>query len=378
MTADFERIMTWADKHRTLGVRANADTPADATRAREFGAEGIGLCRTEHMFFEGERIVAVRRMIMAETQEKREAALAELLPYQRKDFVGIFKAMQGLPVTVRLLDPPLHEFLPHDVESQKEMAKALGVSVEAVRQRVSELHEANPMLGHRGCRLSVSYPEILVMQVRAIVEAAIDCASKKIKAIPEIMIPLVSLSAELEMLRRIVERTIEQVKKERGFKGALPILIGTMIETPRAAMRADVIAESADFFSFGTNDLTQMTYGFSRDDISSFLPTYLRKGLMSVDPFETLDANGVGALVRTAVERGRATRKTLKLGVCGEHGGDPDSVSFFHSAGLEYVSCSPFRVPVARLAAAQAALRATGPQGSRGGSATRSRKSKRR
>ncbi|MCA9293561.1 MAG: pyruvate, phosphate dikinase [Phycisphaerales bacterium] len=378
MTADFERVMTWADKHRTLKVRANADTPADATRARDFGAEGIGLCRTEHMFFEGDRIIAMRRMIMAETREQREAALAELLPYQRKDFIGLFKAMQGLPVTIRLLDPPLHEFLPNDDDAQREMAQVLGVSVAAVRQRVSDLHEANPMLGHRGCRLSVSHPEILVMQVRAIVEAAIECTLKKIKAIPEIMIPLVSLAAELEMLRRTVEQTIEQVKKDRGFKGALPILIGTMIETPRAAMRADAIAENADFFSFGTNDMTQMAYGFSRDDISSFLPTYLRRGLLNVDPFETLDANGVGALVRTAVERGRATRKAIKLGVCGEHGGDPDSICFFHAVGLEYVSCSPFRVPVARLAAAQAALRAGGSKAKRTSPSKPSRNGKKR
>ncbi len=359
MTPDFTRIMKWSDKQRTLKVRANADAPKDALRAREFGAEGIGLCRTEHMFFEGDRIIAMRRMIMAESREDREAALAELLPYQRKDFVGIFTAMKGLPVTVRLLDPPLHEFLPHDEAAQKEMAKAIGVSLDEVHHRVSMLHESNPMLGHRGCRLSVSYPEILVMQVRAIVEAAIECAKKRIKTIPEIMIPLVSVASELEMLRRLTEQTIEIVKKERKYKGTLSILIGTMIETPRAAVTADSIAENADFFSFGTNDLTQMAYGFSRDDISGFLPTYLQTGILRVDPFESLDAHGVGALVRTAIGHGRSTRKNIKLGVCGEHGGDPDSISFFHNAGLDYVSCSPFRVPVARLAAAQAALRAT-------------------
>jgi pyruvate,orthophosphate dikinase len=356
LSGDFGTVMKWADKYRTLKVRTNADTPADAQRAREFGAEGIGLCRTEHMFFEGDRIIAMREMILASTVEDRRKALAKLLPYQREDFIGIFTAMKGLPVTIRLLDPPLHEFLPHDDASQSEMARHLGVSVDLVKRRVSQLHEANPMLGHRGCRLSVTYPEILEMQVRAIIEAAIECKNRKVDARAEIMIPLVGTAAELKYLRGLTEQTIEAVKAEKKVK-QLDVLIGTMIEVPRAALTADQVAEYAEFFSFGTNDLTQMTLGYSRDDVNTFLPDYLKKELLPCDPFQSLDTSGVGQLVRMGVEKGRATRENLKVGICGEHGGDPASINFCHSAGLDYVSCSPFRVPIARLAAAQAAIR---------------------
>ncbi len=357
LSGDFAKVMEWADKYRTLKVRTNADTPADSKRAREFGAQGIGLCRTEHMFFEGERILAMREMILAQTEEKRRAALKKLLPYQRKDFIGIFKAMDGLPVTVRLLDPPLHEFLPHDAKSQAEVAAALGVKPADVKQRVSQLHEANPMLGHRGCRLAVTYPEILEMQVTAIVEAAIASVQKGVDAQPEIMIPLVGAASELKLLRDLTQQTIDAVKKAKKFDGDLPILIGTMIEIPRAALTADAVAVEADFFSFGTNDLTQMTFGYSRDDINSFLPDYLKKELLATDPFQSLDTSGVGQLVQMAVTKGRATRADLKCGICGEHGGDPASILFCHKVGLDYVSCSPFRVPIARLAAAQAALK---------------------
>jgi pyruvate,orthophosphate dikinase len=359
LSGDFSKIMKWSDKYRTIGVRTNADTPADAQRARDFGAEGIGLTRTEHMFFEGERIRSMRKMILAETRSAREAALAELLPYQRNDFIGIFTAMNGLPVTIRLIDPPLHEFLPHDEKNQQEMAHAIGVSLEKVQQRVSQLHEANPMLGHRGCRLCVTYPEILVMQVTAIVEAAIECARKKVKAVPEIMIPLVGTKKELAVLRAEVEQTIEAVKKKQGWNQKLDIKIGTMIEVPRAAIVADEIAQAADFFSFGTNDLTQMTFGYSRDDINSFLPDYLKRELLPSDPFQTLDQGGVGQLVKWAIQKGRSVSPKLKIGICGEHGGDPDSIRFCHDSGLDYVSCSPFRVPIARLAAAQAGIMAS-------------------
>ncbi|GIW74481.1 MAG: hypothetical protein KatS3mg103_1003 [Phycisphaerales bacterium] len=339
-----------------LQVRTNADTPEDARRAREFGAQGIGLCRTEHMFFEGERIMAMREMILAETKEAREKALAKLLPYQRDDFIGIFTAMKGLPVTIRLLDPPLHEFLPHDPQTIKDVAKALGVPAKTVEQRVAQLHELNPMLGHRGCRLAITYPEILVMQVRAIVEAMINCQHNKIKAMPEIMIPLVGVDKELHKLRTLVEQTIHDVRAENDIKSALNIKIGTMIEVPRAAITADKIARHADFFSFGTNDLTQMTFGYSRDDSASFLPEYVAQEILPADPFQQLDTEGVGELVRMAIEKGRQANDQLKIGVCGEHGGDPSSVHFCHAVGLDYVSCSPFRVPIARLAAAQAAL----------------------
>ncbi len=356
LSGDFEKVMKWADKFRRLKVRTNADTPEDARRAREFGAEGIGLCRTEHMFFDENRIGAMREMIVAETQEARRKALKKLLPYQRKDFVGIFTAMKGLPVTVRLLDPPLHEFLPHDSKSQGELAKSIGVSPAMVKARVSQLHESNPMLGHRGCRLSVTYPEILEMQVTAIVEAMIQCKQKKIDAQPEIMIPLVGTAAELKTLRQLASETIQEVIQAKGYKGKLDIPIGTMIEIPRAALTADQVAEYADFFSFGTNDLTQMTFGFSRDDVNTFLPDYLEQEILLVDPFQSLDASGVGQLVEMGVQKGRRTRSGLKCGICGEHGGDPASIQFCNSVGLDYVSCSPFRVPVARLAAAQAAL----------------------
>ena len=357
LSGDFAKLMKWADEYRTLDVRTNADSPADSKRAREFGAKGIGLCRTEHMFFESDRIIHMRSMILAETEKDRRAALKKLLPFQRKDFEGIFKAMNGLPVTVRLLDPPLHEFLPHEAAAQKAMAKELGVKPAEIVKRAEALHEANPMLGHRGCRLSVTYPEILEMQVRAIVEAAINCAKKSIKAHPEIMIPLVGTAAELKMLRAKVEETIDATKAAKKFTGKLDITIGTMIEIPRAALTADEVAESADFFSFGTNDLTQMTFGYSRDDINTFLPDYLSQDILPVDPFQSLDQTGVGQLVDMGVKKGRSSKKDLKVGICGEHGGDPDSIDFCHRVGLNYVSCSPFRVPIARLAAAQAALR---------------------
>ncbi|MEM9108635.1 MAG: pyruvate, phosphate dikinase [Planctomycetota bacterium] len=356
LSGDFATVMKWADKYRRLDVRTNADSPADSKRARDFGAQGIGLCRTEHMFFEGDRITAMREMILAETLADRQKALKKLLPYQRKDFQGIFTAMKGLPVTVRLLDPPLHEFLPHDAKGISEVAKVLGVKPAAVKSRVAMLHESNPMLGHRGCRLSITYPEILTMQVTAIVEAAIACKKKRIEAHPEIMIPLVGTVKELALLRAKAEETIEAVKAAKKFTGKLDITIGTMIEIPRAALTADEVAAEADFFSFGTNDLTQLTFGYSRDDVNSFLPDYIGQEILEKDPFQSLDATGVGQLVAMGVEKGRSTKKKLKVGICGEHGGDPASISFCHSVGLDYVSCSPFRVPIARLAAAQAAL----------------------
>jgi pyruvate,orthophosphate dikinase len=358
LSSDFQQIMKWSDKYRTLGIRTNADTPADAQRARDFGAEGIGLCRTEHMFFEGDRIKAMREMILAESVDARVKALGKLLPYQRDDFIGLFKAMKGMPVTIRLIDPPLHEFVPHEEKQQAELAHSLGLTTAKVKQRVAQLHEANPMLGHRGCRLCVTYPEILDMQVRAIVEAAIDCLRSNIKAMPEIMIPLIGTKKELAHLRAQVEATIAKVKEEEDYKPRLDIKIGTMIEIPRAAVTADEIAEHAEFFSFGTNDLTQMTFGYSRDDIGTFLPDYLGKEILPADPFQTLDTGGVGQLVSMGTSKGRKTRPDLKVGICGEHGGDPKSIYFFHSAGLDYVSCSPFRVPIARVAAAQAALMA--------------------
>jgi len=356
LSGDFSQVMKWSDKYRKIGIRTNADTPQDAQRARDFGAEGIGLCRTEHMFFEGDRIKPMRQMILAETREDREKALKKLLPFQRDDFIGIFKAMKGLPVTIRLIDPPLHEFLPHDEKGQKEMAQLLNVSVDKVKQRVNQLHEGNPMLGHRGCRLCVTYPEILEMQVRAIVEAAIDCLRSNIKCFPEIMIPLIGFKKELEFLRAQVEATIAKVKEEEDYKPKLDIKIGTMIEVPRAAVTADEIAQHADFFSFGTNDLTQMTFGYSRDDVGGFLPDYIGKELLAVDPFQSLDVGGVGQLVQMGITKGRQTKHDLKIGICGEHGGDPKSVYFCHNVGMDYVSCSPFRVPIARLSAAQAAI----------------------
>ncbi len=356
LSSDFARIMRWADKYRRLRVRTNADTPADAELARKFGAQGIGLCRTEHMFFEGNRIVAMREMILAETRADRVKALKQLLPYQRKDFEGILTAMKGLPVTIRLLDPPLHEFVPHDEAGQRQVARALKVSLAAIQVRVEQLHEANPMLGHRGCRLAVTYPEVLEMQVAAIVEAAIRCRKKKVRAMPEIMIPLVGTAKELDMLGALARQTVEETRRRLKFTAKLDIPIGTMIEIPRAALTADDIARHADFFSFGTNDLTQLTFGYSRDDINTFLPDYLSREILERDPFQSLDTTGVGQLVEMGFTKGRATRNDLKVGICGEHGGDPASINFCHNVGLDYVSCSPFRVPIARLAAAQAAL----------------------
>jgi pyruvate,orthophosphate dikinase len=367
LSGDFATVMQWADKYRTMKVRTNADTPADAKRAREFGAQGIGLCRTEHMFFEGDRIKAMRAMILATTEKDRRAALKKLLPLQRKDFIGIFKAMSGLPVTIRLLDPPLHEFLPHDAKSQAEMAKELGITAAEVRERVSQLHEMNPMLGHRGCRLAVTYPEILEMQVTAITEAVIACKDKDVDAQAEIMIPLVGTARELQTLADQVRRTMADVQEKKKNKGKLGILVGTMIEVPRAAVTADEIGALAEFFSFGTNDLTQMTFGFSRDDINTFLPDYLKQEILPRDPFQSLDTGGVGKLVEMGVQKGRSARKDLKCGICGEHGGDPDSIQFCQKVGLDYVSCSPFRVPIARLAAAQAALKQTGADSGRKG-----------
>ncbi|MBS1767183.1 MAG: pyruvate, phosphate dikinase [Acidobacteria bacterium] len=346
----FAKILAWSEGAKRLGVRANADTPQDARVARAFGAKGIGLCRTEHMFFEGDRITAVREMILASDTEGRRAALAKLLPMQRADFEGIFEAMDGLPVTIRLLDPPLHEFLPQDEAGQAEMAKVLGVSVESVKRRVTQLHEFNPMLGHRGCRLGITYPEIYRMQVRAIAEAALAVEKKGVKALPEIMIPLVGTVKELSWLKA------ELLDELKAVDPAFRAPMGTMIEVPRAALTADRIATEAEFFSFGTNDLTQMGFGFSRDDAGAFLPEYVAKKILDDDPFASLDQEGIGELVKIAIEKGRAARPGLKVGICGEHGGDPRSVGFFHRAGLDYVSCSPYRVPIALLAAAQAAL----------------------
>ncbi len=355
LSGDFGKLMVWADKHRRMKVRANAETPLDAKTAREFGAEGIGLCRTEHMFFEAERIIAVREMILAKDQAGREQALAKLLPMQRADFTQLFQVMAGLPVTVRLLDPPLHEFLPHSDREIEEVAKASGMDAEALKDRAHQLQEFNPMLGHRGCRLGVSYPEIYEMQGRAIFEAACDVVKQTGTAIvPEIMIPLVATKKELSILKARIEDIGEQVLREKGI--TLDYMIGTMIELPRAALMADKIAEDAAFFSFGTNDLTQTTFGLSRDDAGSFLPAYIRAGVLEQDPFVTLDQEGVGQLIEIAAERGRKTRPDIKLGICGEHGGDPASIHFCENIGLDYVSCSPYRVPIARLAAAQAAL----------------------
>ena len=354
LTGPFKTIMLWADKYRVLKVRTNGDTPIDAKTARAFGAEGIGLCRTEHMFFDPERIHHMREMILARTIEARQTALGKLLPYQREDFIGIFREMDGLPVTIRLLDPPLHEFLPHGEKDQAELAASLGLSLEQVRTRVDQLHESNPMLGHRGDRLAVTYPEILQMQVRAIIEAACICKKEKVKVLPEIMIPLAGTVKELDYLKKFTVETAAAVMKEQGVK--VDYLYGTMIEVPRAALTANEMAGPAQFFSFGTNDLTQMTFGFSRDDVNSFLPDYLKKEILERDPFQTLDVGGVGQLVRMAVEKGRSVRPDLKCGICGEHGGDPKSVHFCHQAGLNYVSCSPYRVPIARLAAAHAAI----------------------
>ncbi|MGN6625099.1 MAG: pyruvate, phosphate dikinase [Tepidisphaeraceae bacterium] len=361
MSGPFGVIMKMADKYRTLKIRTNADTPEDAQTARNFGAEGIGLTRTEHMFFDPERIHHMREMILASDVEARKAALKKLLPYQKSDFVGIFKAMNGLPVTIRLLDPPLHEFLPHSEKDQVELAKSLNMSAEQVKNRVNQLHEANPMLGHRGDRLAVTYPEILEMQVRAIIEAACEVKKAGVKVLPEIMIPLAGTAKELEYLKKYTVDTANAVFKETGTK--VPYMYGTMIEVPRAAVTADELAQTAEFFSFGTNDLTQMTFGYSRDDAGVFLPEYIKKEILERDPFQSLDVGGVGKLIATAVKLGRETRPDVKLGICGEHGGDPRSVEFCHSVGLNYVSCSPFRVPIARLAAAQAAIKSQASTG---------------
>ena len=359
LSGDFGTLMEWADQCRRMKVRANAETPLDAETARKFGAEGIGLCRTEHMFFDPERIGAVRQMIMAHDESGRRAALARLLPHQRDDFVALFRIMAGLPVTIRLLDPPLHEFLPHGDAELAEVAEALGTDTEAMRRRAAELAEANPMLGHRGCRLGITYPEIYDMQARALFEAALKVAEETGSApVPEIMIPLVGLRKELDITRAQVDAVAEQVFKAAGRR--LEYTVGTMIELPRAALTADAIAESADFFSFGTNDLTQTVFGLSRDDAGKFLPAYVEKGILPKDPFVSLDIDGVGAMVRIAAEKGRGAKPDLKLGICGEHGGDPASIQFCEQVRLDYVSCSPYRVPVARLAAAQAALGAAG------------------
>ncbi len=355
LSGNFGKLMSWADEIRKLNVRTNADTPHDSEVARNFGAEGIGLCRTEHMFFEGDRIKAVREMILADDEAGRRKALEKLLPYQREDFYGILKVMHDLPVTIRTLDPPLHEFLPHDEESQKEMAEEMGITLEQVKAKVEALSEFNPMLGHRGCRLGITYPEITEMQARAIMEAACKLTKEGVKVYPEIMIPLVGTKAELAHQKKVVVETAEKVMEEMGVK--VDYKVGTMIEIPRAALTANEIAEEAEFFSFGTNDLTQMTFGYSRDDAGKFLQEYKEKGILPDDPFQTLDQSGVGQLVEMGVKKGRSTKPNLKVGICGEHGGDPRSIDFCHRVGLNYVSCSPYRVPIARLAAAQAEIR---------------------
>ncbi|MDS1138532.1 pyruvate, phosphate dikinase [Nitratireductor indicus] len=358
LSGDFSTIMSWADKTRRMKVRANAETPSDARTARSFGAEGIGLCRTEHMFFDDGRILAMREMILADTEADRRTALSKLLPMQRSDFVEIFEVMAGLPVTIRLLDPPLHEFLPKTEEEIAEVASAMGVSADKLRQRTEALHEFNPMLGHRGCRLAVSYPEIAEMQARAIFEAAAEAAAKSgAPVVPEVMVPLVGMLTELNFVKARIDTVAKEVMSERGIE--IDYLVGTMIELPRAALRADEIAGSAEFFSFGTNDLTQTTFGISRDDAASFLEAYRARGIIEQDPFVSLDVDGVGELVRIASEKGRKVRADIKLGICGEHGGDPASIRFCETVGLDYVSCSPFRVPIARLAAAQAAIAAS-------------------
>ena len=354
VTGDFAQLMDLCHKYSRLKVRTNADTPHDAEVARNFGAEGIGLCRTEHMFFENEKIKAMREMILADSKEGRERALEKLLPYQRQDFYGILKAMDGYPVNVRLLDPPLHEFVPHDLEGQRVMADEMGVSIEEIQRRVNSLSEHNPMLGHRGCRLGNTYPEITAMQTRAILGAAIDLKKEGYNPKPEIMVPLIGIVNEFDAQEQVIRATAKELFEKEGTE--ISFKVGTMIEIPRAALTAENIAKKAEYFSFGTNDLTQMTFGYSRDDISSFLPVYLEKKILKVDPFQVLDQTGVGQLVEMAVKKGRSTRPDLKCGICGEHGGEPSSVKFCHRVGLDYVSCSPFRVPIARLAAAQAAV----------------------
>ena len=352
---DFGAILELAEKHTKMDVRTNADTPNDAQVARDFGAKGIGLTRTEHMFFEGERIIAMREMILASNETERRKALDKLLPYQREDFEGILEAMQGYGVTIRLLDPPLHEFVPHDEENQKEMADEMGITVEEIKALVDDLHEFNPMLGHRGCRLGNTYPEITEMQARAIIEAAVNLKKKGVDARPEIMVPLIGTVQEFQMQEEIIRKTAAKVFEEMGE--TCEYQVGTMIEIPRAALTADEIAKHAQFFSFGTTDLTQMGFGYSRDDAGKFLPIYIKKGILKVDPFQSLDQEGIGQLVEIGTTKGRSTNKDLKVGICGEHGGDPSSVEFCYKVGMNYVSCSPFRVPIARLAAAQASLK---------------------
>ncbi|MCD8567473.1 MAG: hypothetical protein LRY50_03670 [Geovibrio sp.] len=355
LSGEFAEILTWADEFRTLGVRANADTPHDAQVARDFGAQGIGLCRTEHMFFDGDRIDAVREMILASDVDGRKKALEKVKPYQREDFEGLFKVMEGLPVTIRLLDPPLHEFIPHTDEDVQKVSKASGIAFDALKRKAQELHEFNPMLGHRGCRLAVTFPEIYEMQVQALMEAAIAVTKEgKEKVLPEIMLPLIMNVNELETLSKLVHRVAGEVQKQQGMQ--IPYLVGTMIELPRAALQAGNLAKHAEFFSFGTNDLTQTTLGISRDDSANFIEAYKQRQILEHDPFVTLDTEGVGELIALAAERGKKTRADIKLGICGEHGGDPASIMFCQKQGLNYVSCSPYRVPVARLAAAQAAL----------------------
>ena len=355
-SGDFGTVMSWADEIRSLKVRANADNPRDAKQAVEFGAQGIGLCRSELMFFEEERIPAIRQMIMAETEEERSAALAKLLPFQKSDFKAIYEVMEDKPVTIRLLDPPLHEFLPHTEEDTRELAEQTGISYAKLSQIAEELSEFNPMLGHRGCRLAVTYPEIAEMQTRAIIEAAVEVKQEKgFDIIPEIMIPLVGMESEIADVKATVEKTIGTCLGEYGVE--MEYLIGTMIEVPRAALTAGSIAKEAEFFSFGTNDLTQMTFGFSRDDTGKMIKEYMDKGILADDPFQTIDQEGVGSLMEHAVKQGKQTRPNIKLGICGEHGGDPRSIEFCHKIGLHYVSCSPFRVPIARIAAAQAAIK---------------------
>ena len=356
LSGDFATFMTWVDEFREMGVRTNADAPADAAKAIEFGAEGIGLCRTEHMFFEEDRITSVREMILSADEKGRRAALAKLLPFQKEDFLGLFRAMAGKPVTIRLLDPPLHEFLPHDQKGIDDMAKTMGITTADVQAQIDSLHEFNPMLGHRGCRLGITFPEITEMQARAILEAAVELTQQGVEVLPEIMVPLIGTVEEFVNQKKVILDTAEKVFQEKGKK--VDFLVGTMIEIPRAALTAADIAKEAEFFSFGTNDLTQMTFGYSRDDAGKFLPHYVDAKILVDDPFQSLDQNGVGQLVSMGTEGGRSTNADLKVGICGEHGGDPSSVHFCYKVGMNYVSCSPFRVPIARLAAAQASLAA--------------------
>ncbi len=355
LTGSFKQLLQWADATRKLKIRANADTPHDAQVARGFGAEGIGLCRTEHMFFGEERLPVVRQMILARDVVARKVALAKLLPFQREDFKGLFEVMKNLPVTIRLLDPPLHEFLPHEPQDQERVSKQLGIDLRILRETVNSLHETNPMLGHRGCRLGLTYPEINEMQAQAIFEAACELAKDGVKVIPEVMIPLVGHPNEFHAAKIVIDAVAK--KTIARFKVKLEYMVGTMIEVPRAAIVADIIAKEAEFFSFGTNDLTQMTFGFSRDDIGKFLPHYLKEEILPADPFAKLDQEGVGQLIRMGIQKGRLARKGLKVGICGEHGGEPSSIDFCHRVGMDYVSCSPYRVPIARLAAAQAVIR---------------------